>query len=69
MEKYLSHMHEKIIEQAPQLAKMITEIQHVRYPALISLKETLYRSRTRLVELYAKTLVMSEDERVEKIRA
>jgi len=56
-------MSEKIIEQAPVLAAAISEGQRVRYPSLIKLEEILLSSRTRLVKLYGKTLIMDHDER------
>lgn len=66
--KYLQHMSGKIVEQAPELAKVITEYQDARYPMLNKAEERLPTIRIGLVELYGKTLVMDQEKRVEVLK-
>jgi len=68
MIKHLTQMSEKVIEQAPHLARAITDGQQVRYPTLLKFEKKLYPSRIRLVELCARTLIMDEENRIETLR-
>lgn len=68
MNENLRHMHEKIIEQAPQLAKTITESQQEKYHVLKRFEGEMLPARIELVTLYADTLLMDNIERIETIK-
>lgn len=68
MEDFLEKLSHKLMEQAPQLAYVITESQNKRYPSMHLLENELYPFRVSLVELYAKSMVMEEKERIDKLK-
>jgi len=57
----------KIVEQAPQLAHVITESQNERYYVFKKLESELYPIRIELIKLYATSLVMDEDVRIPEL--
>ncbi|BAQ08558.1 anti-sigma-factor antagonist [Bacillus sp. OxB-1] len=68
MKEFLERLSQKLLEQAPQLAFVITESQNKRYPSMQLLEKELYPFRTSLVELYARSLVRDENERIDKVK-
>ena len=68
MIKHLQHMSQKISEKAEQLARSITERQNDRYPIQRKIEHELLPVREKLVELYAKALVMNEEERLATLK-
>jgi len=68
MDEHLQHMSEKIIEQASHLARVITDSQNDRYPAMIGLEDELHVARIELVKLYANSLVLNQADRVDKLK-
>ena len=58
----------KIIENAEQLAGLITRQQNERYPALKRAEKELYPARIELVLLYAKALKLEEHERIDVLQ-
>ncbi|WP_438312384.1 STAS domain-containing protein [Sporosarcina sp. FA9] len=69
METFLLQFSKKIVEQAPQLAHVITESQNERYFALKRLEHELYPMRIELIKLYANSLVMDDDIRISELNS
>lgn len=68
MNENLHHVRNKIIEQAPQLARVITESQQEKYPILKTFEQEMLPARVELVTLYANTLVIDNIERIGAIK-
>lgn len=68
MNENLHLIRDKIIEQAPQLAQVITESQQEKYPVLKRFEREMFLARVELVTLYANTLIMNYVERIETIK-
>ncbi|MFD1927521.1 STAS domain-containing protein [Sporosarcina siberiensis] len=65
---FLVQFSRKIIEQAPQLAHVITESQNERYSILKKIENELYPSRIELIKLYANSLIMDEEVRIPELK-
>lgn len=68
MKELLSRLNEKLIELAPQLAHVITEVQNERYPEMKSFESELYPARIELVKIYANSLIQNDEQRVNTMR-
>ncbi|KAA0944201.1 STAS domain-containing protein [Sporosarcina sp. ANT_H38] len=68
MEKYLQHMRIKIAAEADQIVQAVSESQNKRYPIMRKLIHVLDPGRTKMVLMFADTLIMEESERVEVLK-
>ena len=68
MKDLLSQLSAKLIEMAPQLAHVITEVQNDRYPIMKSLEAELYPARIDLVKMYANSLIQTDEQRVDTMK-
>lgn len=68
MKELLIRLSDKVIENAEQLAMLITRQQNDRYPIMKRIDEELYPARVELVKLYANALKLEDGERIEQLQ-
>ena len=68
MKELLIRLSDKVIENAEQLAMLITRQQNERYPIMKKIEEELYPARVELVKLYANALKLEDGERIEQLQ-